>query len=309
MHSWREWADERGYRMVCGDAALVGEACRAVEDLYGDGLLDEGFYTGYLANYLGKNDLSSAKTVIIVAVPRPAHRARFELDDGPFEAVVPPTYMLNSDVHRQVGRELKEGLLDDRHALVPLWAPSKTLATRMGLSVYGRNNVTYLPDLGSYFQLAGYLTDAALEPRKSELQAPQVMPECETCRACRKACPTGAIGEDRFLLRAERCVTLHNEYEYPWPEWLPPSAHNCLVGCSRCQEACPVNEGRLRYEAPNPSFDKEETAAILSVDPDSSPVWRGIKAKLECAGMPGFETLIGRNLKALLAASGRREVG
>ncbi|MGE5485487.1 MAG: 4Fe-4S double cluster binding domain-containing protein [Ignavibacteriales bacterium] len=162
--------------------------------------------------------------------------------------------------------------------------------------------------MGSYHQLAGYVTDAdpaALGDAGDGAGgrgAPQVAGECDGCEACAGACPTGAIDPGRFLLHAERCVTLANEREDAWPGWVPPEAHNCLVGCMICQEACPMNAGLLRVETVETAFSGEETAAILA-----GRHVEGIASRFASLGLQGFERDAGRNLRALLEARAKAE--
>lgn len=105
------------------------------------------------------------------------------------------------------------------------------------------------------------------------------------------------------MLRGELCLTFFNEYEEAWPGWLPPAAHNCIVGCLLCQKACPQNAGRLRFEKAREEFTPDETAALLDGSGDGNqPLWRAITQKLASLGLEGYEPVLGRNLKALLAA-------
>ena len=167
-----------------------------------------------------------------------------------------------------------------------------------------------MPGLGSYHQLVGFATDASLGPGPTAgRDTPALCPECTHCTACREACPAGAIGEDRILLHAERCLTLANEAEGPWPAWLFPAAHHCLGGCMRCQEVCPQNVGLLHWETVTEVFSPEETATILGEGAvaeegrDCVDVrWEQVKAKVASIGLPGYEVIIGRNLRALLRA-------
>jgi len=92
-----------------------------------------------------------------------------------------------------------------------------------------------------------------------------MMKNCEECELCRRACPTGAIPSDRFLLRAERCITYHNEKkgDVPFPNWMDASWHNCIQGCMRCQKVCPLNRQFLRWIGEEEEFSEEETALLL----------------------------------------------
>jgi epoxyqueuosine reductase len=86
-----------------------------------------------------------------------------------------------------------------------------------------------------------------------------------SCHACRLKCPTGAIPSDRFLLQAERCIVFHNERkgDIPFPEWMDPSWHNCLVGRLHCQKICPENKDFLQWIEEREEFSEEETALLL----------------------------------------------
>ncbi|HWQ11133.1 MAG TPA: 4Fe-4S double cluster binding domain-containing protein, partial [Holophaga sp.] len=167
---------------------------------------------------------------------------------------------------------------------------------------YGRNNITYAPDLGSYLQLCGYWTDAAL-PAPTLPGQPGLMTECEGCDRCRKACPTGAIGTDRMLLHAERCLSHANENPGVWPAWAASGPHRCLVGCLLCQKACPANP-RLEVADSGVTFSHEETAALLDGPDYLAPdLQASIKAKLAQLGPEYLAPSLGRNLQAL--AQGR----
>jgi len=228
-----------------------------------------------LTYFKSRANLPGIASVIVVAVPRPGHTVTFDLESGSLEAVVPPTFAYNTEVAAEAERGLLAGPLAEGARVERARAPAKSLATRLDLAVYGRNNIAYLPGRGSYHQLIAYVTDAKVTGEAAtEPTEPRLSAECADCRACLKACPTGAISSGRFVIRAERCLTYFNEYHRPWPDWLQPSVHHCLIGCLACQEKCPQNKGRLT-----------------------------IAAKLEQAGLPEMETVITRNLRALVRAS------
>lgn len=248
----QEWASEHGYRITWNHPAVLDEIRLELERRREAGELSEYVYQRSLGRftYLNNRELPHANTVIVLAVPRPAHRVTFETGSGVFEALVPPTYVWYEETREQVQRELQTVPLEGKCRVATLNAPLKALAARLGLVAYGRNNITYAPELGSYYQLMAFLTDARLEPLSaSRTDTTEVSPECEHCQACLEACPTGAIRSDRFLLDAERCLTLYSEDPGPWPDWLPASAHNCLAGCMICQEVCPQNAGLLKIES------------------------------------------------------------
>ena len=291
------WTEKRGYRIVFGGRAVLNDVKAEIENRKDAGELDESLYRDYLADfpYGGGEENSDLKSVILIAMPRPAHRLLFDTQGGPLEAIVPPTYIS----YRQTADVIREeisALLGAGARLAPLNAPLKPLAAKLGLTKYGRNNIAYVPGIGSFHQLIGLLANLEMG---SDYQALSYsgLPACENCRACLEACPTGAITEERFLLHAERCLTWHNEIAGDWPGWLPASAHHCLVGCLRCQLVCPQNQGGLRYESLDICFDARETDLILSSQCEND---EGIKAKLTKIGLAGYAPVLGRNLEALL---------
>jgi len=230
-----------------------------------------------LTYFKSRANLPGIASVIVVAVPRPGHTVTFDLESGSLEAVVPPTFAYNTEVAAEAERGLLAGPLAEGARVERARAPAESLATRLGLAVYGRNNIAYLPGRGSYHQLIAYVTDAKVTGEAAtEPTEPRLSAECADCRACLKACPTGAISSGRFVIRAERCLTYFNEYHRPWPDWLQPSVHHCLIGCLACQEKCPQNKGRLTIAAISVPGDIESLAEDPGHEPDrSGPAVKG----------------------------------
>jgi len=309
------WAQRRGYQVAWGHPAVVETVRREIDHRARAGELESTFYRRRLSwfRYLDGVDLPVARSVLVVAAPKPAHRLVFHLGEHPFEATVPPTYRSGGSTLSGLTRGLRAGPLHG-FGLVRLPAPAKAIAVHLGLAVYGRNNITYTEATGSYHFLAVYATDADLDGSPAvpglDMGGERGLPRCRTCRLCLGACPTGAIGEDRFLLRADRCVAYLSEHAGPWPSWLAPEAHDCLVGCLVCQEVCPENKGRLRVERVKQAFTSEETEILLGDPQLSGPGGKAVRVKLQRLGLPGYEAVIGRNLRALIQASrGEDRVG
>src|SRR3972149_4889651 len=90
---------------------------------------------------------------VVIAVPAPGVRLTFHGKGAAREAVLPPTYAgYNATTRRvqdAVTSMLEEGGWRSARPLLPL----KTLAAHSGLATYGRNNITYVPGMGSYAQL------------------------------------------------------------------------------------------------------------------------------------------------------------
>jgi epoxyqueuosine reductase len=301
------WAAERGYHIGWGPPSALAAAREDVLSRRRSGELDPGFFEANLAGFSSfEAPWEGPATVVVVVMPRPAHTVAFTVDGQEVETVLPPTYVRYKPLFEEVRLDLQaHGLPGAR--VDYLFVPLKSLAARLGLVRFGRTNVTYEAKFGSYLQLFGYLTDAALPlPAGWQPREPELLPECEGCSVCLAACPTGAIGEDRVLLHCERCLTVVNENPGEWPGWIPPLAHNCIIGCLLCQRPCPANP-ELPLERTGVVFTAEETEALLKDrDLHEGQAWQGIKAKLERLGLSYQEQqMIGRNLRALLKARQR----
>ncbi len=300
----RRWAVRRGYQLAWGPPTVLGAVREAIQAQRRSGGLEGGFYRDRLATFEAgsRAPWEEPSTILVVVVPRPAHAVTFVVDGQLVEAVIPPTYVQYQGLFREVAQDLQQHALPGAR-VERLHAPLKALAARLGLVHYGRNNLTYAPGVGSYCQLVGFLTNAPL-PLAADWQPhePELLPECRDCPICEAVCPTGAIGADRVLLHAERCLTLVNEVPGEWPDWIPASAHDCLVGCLRCQRACPANP-ELPVENSGVTFTAEETSALLNGDREPPAAVRtSIYAKLDSLGQDLPLAEWRRNLRTLLQA-------
>jgi epoxyqueuosine reductase len=304
----REWAARNGYRTATGPASVLEEVRAEIRQRGARGDLDPGFAGKWLGWIGGPEDGAgrlSAESVIGVAVPCPLTLVHFALPDRVLAAVIPPTYCEDARLGDQVREELLALLPELEGSLVQAAQGRKAVAARLGLTAYGMNNITYSRGLGSLVWIGTYATAARIPASAGGLQPTESMlPDCESCGRCRDACPTGAIAEERFLLRAERCLTCWNELPDPLPSWIPEKAHNCLVGCMVCQEVCPQNEGLLSAKDSGIVFDEQETRELLSggCTPESA-VSTSVLGKLTRLGLAGYSPVIGRNLGLL---AGRR---
>lgn len=264
----RTWADLRGYRTGWFPGSVAADAFERIATLHSAGAFDDDFYREFLSWMENPEIFPSGdeKSIILVAVPRPAHIVTFDYRGKSFELILPPTYYNYRGEFEEVREDL-ELFLRNRLALRILNAPLKGIAAVTGFARYGLNNITYVEGLGSYLQLVAFSSAIAVENRdgRSSLQ-PRVLEECETCGACQRACPAGAIPEARFLIHAERCLTYFSEREGPLPEAYGRLKRRCLAGCLVCQETCPVNKGHLRFENLGIHFCEAETEYIVEQD-------------------------------------------
>jgi epoxyqueuosine reductase len=241
----------------------------------------------------------AVRSVIVGAVARPLTQATLIVGGAERSVSVPPHYAGYFTVPDGLAEIAGAALAPFGHRAVRFEPPLKTLAAYAGLARYGRNNVVYVPGLGSYLMLAACVTDAP-PPDDAVWTEPLQLERCERCSACGRACPTGAIGADRFLLETDRCLTFVNEDPAPFPDWVDPAWHTCAVGCLRCQQVCPVNAGVDLLVEPPQAFDKRESAAILAATARSE-LAQATLAKLERCGLDYSPGLIARNLLALLS--------
>jgi epoxyqueuosine reductase len=144
-----------------------------------------------------------------------------------------------------------------------------------------------------------------MECEQDDWREPKVMELCERCRACLQGCPTGAIELERFLLRAERCITFLNEKpgQVAFPEWMEASWHNYLVGCMRCQRVCPENRKVRDWVEEGGEFSEEETGLLLKGGPQAE-LPAVLVEKLERWDLLDYLDIMPRNLNALLGRRG-----
>lgn len=285
----------RGYKGSIVSVERLRKIHEEIGHLRENGLLDLEFYQERLTFLNFTPSFPDAKIIIITASPQPQKLVSFSFEGRSYSFIVPPTYSHETD--STVEDILRNILEPEGHHI--LWAslPEKLLAVHSGLAEYGRNNIAYIPGMGSFFRLVAYFSDfPAEEEAWGDLK---MMKRCENCTACINKCPTGAIPEDRFLLNAEKCLTFYNEREKAFPEWLDLFWHNSLIGCMQCQKICPENKNFANWTVISENFSEEETSLILKNN-SSSLLPEETVEKLEKASLLEDLPVISRNLRTLL---------
>jgi epoxyqueuosine reductase len=288
----------RGWRCRAVPWARMEDLREAIESRFEAGLLDGKALRDYLSFiYEPPADLVPRSIIVVAMEALPGH-VTFGWRGRHATVVIPPTYAgfvrrILTTVETLDGWLAPEGY----HAIRPR-LPMKTLAVCSGLAGYGRNNICYVDGLGSYVQLAAAVTDMPCDD--DPWRSPKALDLCASCGICTELCPTGAIDGERFLLHAERCLTYFNEREEGFPDWIDPSWHNALIGCMRCQEACPADSGVVGRHEDLASFTEEETALILEGIPVAG-LPEGTREKLMAMDFDGDGYgLLKRNLGVLL---------
>jgi epoxyqueuosine reductase len=298
-----EMIGARGWKGRIVPIDHLAELREAIRGRHERGLLDETLYRGPLSTFSfdPPAGLPGARSIIIVAVPTPQMRVTFHWRGERVPVVIPPTYVSYTPRTEGVQAVLAAWLEQAGHALAKPRLPLKTLAVRAGLAEYGRNNICYVPGMGSFLQLVGAFSDMPCDG--DPWREPKALDRCTACAACPRSCPTGAIATDRFLLRAERCLTYHNEAAQDFPAWIDPAWHHCWMGCMRCQTVCPENKDVLGWFEDRADFTEQETGLLIQGEPlDRLPAETA--AKLKSLEINEDYRLLCRNLSLIVGRNG-----
>ena len=49
----------------------------------------------------------------------------------------------------------------------------------------------------------------------------------------------------------------------PFPAWIEPGWHNCLIGCMICQQVCPQDKDWIAWVEEGAEFSEQETTLLL----------------------------------------------
>jgi len=231
------------------------------------------------------------KSILCAAYPYAGAKLLLNRRGSVIEIPVPPN-CLDCPAEFQIKEILKAGESKFAHTA---GISQKLLAVLSGLGQYGRNNVCYIGGWGSYCGMCGFYTDI---PYDGPVQSSLRMEACETCDDCRKACPTGAIGETQ-VIDASRCLAhVNNGYIKRIPRWVPKDAHHALIECLRCQACCPQNPP-IDYSH-TLALDEAETKRLLSL---SKRMPKGLEQKFQKFGLGGWSMrALKRNAKLAVKA-------
>lgn len=146
----------------------------------------------------------NVKSLLVIAAPQPQFQVDFHFRGKLCAGLIPSHYMPYTDSH--VRSLLEEIFTPQGYRLTEAVLPLKLLAARSGLAFYVKNNITYVPGMGSFHRLVAFYSDfPCIEDSWREVQS---LKRCATCAACSYHCPTGAIERGRFLVRLERILNV-----------------------------------------------------------------------------------------------------
>jgi epoxyqueuosine reductase len=241
--------------------------------------------------------LPNAQSIIIVAIPQPITILSFMWQGEEQGIVVPPTYIY-TEAEKLVLHIVEGELKKDNFSLIRAKLPLKLLAVRSGLSQYGRNNISYISGMGSFYRLLALVSD--MPSNANTWHDKQRMTNCNNCLACLNSCPTKCIDIHRNIIHATQCLTYINESSEPFPGWVNHNWHNSLLGCMRCQLSCPQNRDYNQIRDINEVFTESEIDMLLTEN-NFSRLPKTIRNTLENLNLTDYElTIIQRNLRALI---------
>ncbi|UCE98200.1 MAG: 4Fe-4S binding protein [Dehalococcoidia bacterium] len=269
---------------------------KEIQNNYSNGVLNDAFYHERLSHFQHTNPTSSKniRSIFITSAPQPQQKVKFKYKGNHFSFTVPPTYSYETD---QKIEKIILGILKNQGLnLYPASLPLKLIAAHSGLVSYGKNNITYVDKMGSYHRLQAFYSDISVDTY--HWGDYKLLENCKSCNACLKACPTKAISSERFIIKAENCITFHNERLNSFPKWIEGSWHNCLIGCMTCQLVCPANKRVNKWIEGCVDFNERETSLILKGERGHLPDIT-VK-KLQKLDLLEDFNLIPRNLQVLL---------
>ena len=258
LESLKAEAAKRGDKLGAISVERLADVKRGFDEL--------GLDTSPYFNFGPRDDLGfEARCVLAVAAPCPFHSVRFMLGGEAKDVIIPPAYADMGAKHDAIEAYLRDTLSAHGYKLARAHAlPCKPIAVHAGIAEYGRNDIAYAEDMGSFLDIALFFSDMSVS---FDMFAPmRRMDACEGCTLCVENCPTGALSMNKELINGDICLTNINERDDDFPDWVKPEWHHVLAGCLKCQDVCPQNTPFLNNIKETASFSEEETRAIMNGD-------------------------------------------
>ncbi|UCD64562.1 MAG: hypothetical protein JSW34_03760 [Candidatus Zixiibacteriota bacterium] len=243
-----------------------------------------------------------ARFIVVLAHFTPLMLVNFLLNNTEHEIMLPPECYYSQMTDHDWAKLIEEEIIKQPGYRIDAWEPIplKLLAVRSGLGRYGRNNICYVDEMGSFISLHGFLTD--FEFAEDNWQEVKMMGNCESCQICMFECPCDCIREENFVVDALKCITWYNERNGEFPGWMDPGIHNALLGCMKCQMSCPANEQALEFTGRFEDIPQEDTINILNgtIDEAALESVSRIFGPFTGAEIKDFTPILQRNLSVLI---------
>lgn len=121
----------------------------------------------------------------------------------------------------------------------------KAWAAKGGLGWIGKHTNLINPKAGSFYFLAEWICDLAIEP-----DGP-MKDYCGTCTKCIDACPTDAIVAP-YVVDGSKCISYATIElrDANLPDYFKGKMNNWMYGCDICQDVCPWNRFATAHNEP-----------------------------------------------------------
>lgn len=154
-----------GYKAAIVSTRHLLELQKEINGHVKHGLLDKDFFQERLSwfKFTVPENMVEAQSLIVVAVPRPQTQATFIWNGKSQHFMIPPTYTAYDETRNKVEELLMKVLGEIGYKVARTALPLKLLAARSGLAKYGRNNICYVPEMGSFLQIVAVYSDMPCE--------------------------------------------------------------------------------------------------------------------------------------------------
>ena len=138
--------------------------------------------------------------------------------------------------------------------------PERLACARAGIVTFGKNTFAYAGETGSFIILSAIPVDRTLD-----YDEPTMESHCpKGCRKCLDACPTKAYVEPGRL-NPQKCLSYNHWVAKRVPESIRALNGPRIHGCDVCQEACPINQQRLKNTGKKDMF-LEHIASLFDLE-------------------------------------------
>jgi epoxyqueuosine reductase len=208
--------------------------------------------------HISENYRGGAPCIAVAALPygnqfentnEAAFRGPFAVTDNTkYQTVIAPFAQRN--YYREAVRRLQSiiptlrrqygGVKSDYRILCNSPVNEKRLALRSGLGWQGKNTLILTKESGSLLVIA-CLTLPFVPPPACGADDAVYNGACNSCNACVRACPTGALDNNGKLAR-EKCIQWYaSGHGESVPDIVRARWGQVLYGCTVCQDVCPWN--------------------------------------------------------------------